>query len=104
MNIADLNRVLNTALAGGKAGVVYEGERRFDLVVRMADMRDADAEKVKNILVPLPNGKQMPLGQLADIGFRSAPAQVSREGGARRIVVEANTRSRDIQSLSLIHI
>lgn len=101
LNIADLNRVLNTALAGGKAGVVYEGERRFDLVVRMAGMRDADADKVRNILVPLPNGAQMPLGQLASIGFRSAPAQVSRENGARRIVVEANARGRDIQSVAL---
>ncbi|MBP6311412.1 MAG: CusA/CzcA family heavy metal efflux RND transporter [Flavobacteriales bacterium] len=100
LNIADLNRVLNTALAGGKAGVVYEGERRFDLVVRMADMRDADADKVKNILVPLPSGAQMPLGQLAEIGFQSAPAQVSRENGARRIVVETNVRGRDIQSVA----
>ncbi|MBK7271376.1 MAG: CusA/CzcA family heavy metal efflux RND transporter [Flavobacteriales bacterium] len=101
LNIADLNRVLNTALAGGKAGVVYEGERRFDLVVRLADMRDADAEKVKNLLVPLPNGKQIPMGQLAVIGFRSAPAQVSREGGARRIVIEANVRGRDIQGVAM---
>ncbi|MBL0044820.1 MAG: CusA/CzcA family heavy metal efflux RND transporter [Flavobacteriales bacterium] len=101
LNIADLNRSLNTALAGGKAGVVYEGERRYDLVVRMADMNDADAEKVSNILVPLPNGKQLPLGQLADIGFRSAPAQVSREGGARRIVIETNVRGRDIQGVAM---
>jgi len=101
LNIADVNRILNTALAGGKAGVVYEGERRFDLVVRMADMRGADADQVKNILVPLPNGKQLPLGQLAEVAFRSAPAQVSREGGARRIVIECNTRSRDIQSVAL---
>ncbi|MBK9534164.1 MAG: CusA/CzcA family heavy metal efflux RND transporter [Flavobacteriales bacterium] len=100
LNIADLNRVLNTALAGGHAGVVYEGERRFDLVVRLADMRDADADKVKSILVPLPNGAQMPLGQLAEIGFQSAPAQVSRENGARRIVVETNVRGRDIQSVA----
>lgn len=102
LNIADINHVLNTALAGKAAGVVYEGERRFDLVVRMADMRDADPEKVKNILVPLPPGKdgktgQMPLGQLADVGFQSGAAQVSRENGARRIVVEANVRGRDIQ-------
>lgn len=99
LNIAELNRVLNTALAGGHAGVVYEGERRFDLVVRLADMRDADADKVKSILVPLPGtGKQIPLGQLAEVSFQSAAAQVSRENGARRIVVEANVRGRDIQS------
>ncbi|MBS1940073.1 MAG: CusA/CzcA family heavy metal efflux RND transporter [Bacteroidetes bacterium] len=99
MNIAELNRVLNTALAGGHAGVVYEGERRFDLVVRMADMRDADPDKVMSLLVPLPGStKQIPLGQLAEVSFQSASAQVSRENGARRIVVEANVRGRDIQS------
>lgn len=98
LNIADLNRVLNTALAGGNAGVVYEAERRFDLVVRMADMRDADPEKMKNLLIPLPNGSQMPLGQLAHISFQNGAAQVSRENGARRIVVETNVRGRDIQS------
>ncbi|MGV9012828.1 MAG: CusA/CzcA family heavy metal efflux RND transporter [Flavobacteriales bacterium] len=100
LNVADLNRVLNTSLAGGKAGVVYEGERRFDLVVRMADMRDADPDKLKSLLVPLPNGSQMPMGQLADIGFQSAAAQVSREDGARRIVVETNVRGRDIQGVA----
>ena len=100
LNIADLNRVLNTALAGGTAGVVYEDERRFNLVVRMADMRDADPDKLKNLLVPLPNGSQMPMGQLAEIGFQSAAAQVSREDGARRIVVETNVRGRDIQGVA----
>ena len=100
LNIIDLNQVLNTALAGGKAGVVYEDERRFDLVVRMADMRDADPDKLKNLLVPLPNGSQMPMGQLAEIGFQSAAAQVSREDGARRIVVETNVRGRDIQGVA----
>ncbi len=99
LNIAELNRVLNTALAGGRAGVVYEGERRFDLVVRMADMRDADPGKVMSLLVPLPgSNKQIPLGQLAEVSFQSAASQVSRENGARRIVVEANVRGRDIQS------
>jgi len=102
LNIAELNRVLNTALAGGHAGVVYEGERRFDLVVRMADMRDADPEKVMSLLVPLPgSNKQIPLGQLAEVRFRSAASQVSRENGARRIVVETNVRGRDIQGTAL---
>lgn len=99
LSIDELNQVLNTSLAGGNAGVVYEGERRFNLVVRMAGMKDADPDKVKNILIPLPGtGKQIPLGQLAEIGFQRAAAQVSREDGARRIVVESNVRGRDIQS------
>ncbi|MBK7385131.1 MAG: CusA/CzcA family heavy metal efflux RND transporter [Flavobacteriales bacterium] len=100
VSIADANRILNTALAGGKAGVVYEGERRYDLVVRLADHRDADVEKVRNIMVPLPNGTQLPLGQLASVAFESAPAQVSRDNGERRIVIEANVRGRDMQSVA----
>ncbi|MEO8069003.1 MAG: CusA/CzcA family heavy metal efflux RND transporter [Flavobacteriales bacterium] len=100
LNIAEVNRILNTALAGGVAGVVYEGERKFDLVVRLAGYRDADIQKVSNIMVPLPNGTQVPVGQLASVSFKSAPAQVSRENGDRRIVIEANVRGRDIQSVA----
>ncbi len=100
LNISDVNRILNTALAGGKAGVVYEGERRYDLVVRLAGYRDADIQKVSNIMVPLPNGTQIPMGQLASVQFQSAPAQVSRDNGDRRIVIEANVRGRDIKSVA----
>ena len=99
LNIGDVNKILNTALAGGKAGVVYEGERRFDLIVRLDKVRDADEEKVKGIYVPLPNGAQIPLSQIAEVSFQSAPAQISREDAERRIVVEANVRGRDIQSV-----
>ncbi|HRH65494.1 MAG TPA: CusA/CzcA family heavy metal efflux RND transporter [Bacteroidia bacterium] len=99
LNIEDVNKILNTALAGGKAGVVYEGERRFDLIVRLDKVRDADEEKVKSIYVPLPNGAQIPLSQIAEVSFQSAPAQISREDAERRIVVEANVRGRDIQSV-----
>ena len=100
LNISDVNKILNTALAGGKAGVVYEGERKFDLVVRLAHYRDADIDKVKNIFVPLPNGTQIPISQLADVSFKSAPAQISRDNGERRIVIEVNVRNRDIQSVA----
>ncbi len=99
LNIADANRIINTALAGGKAGVVYEGEKKFDLVVRYADYHDADIEKVKNIFISLPNGSQIPISQLADVSFKSAPAQISRDNGERRIVIESNVRNRDIQSV-----
>lgn len=100
LNIDDVNKVLNTALAGGKAGIIYEGEKRFDLVVRLADYRDADIEKVKNIFIPLPNGSQIPIAQVANVSFTSAPAQVSRENSERRIVIETNVRGRDIQSVA----
>ena len=72
LNIDDVNKILNTALAGGKAGVVYEGERKFDLVVRLNNYRDADKEKIENIYVPLPDGTQIPIGQLADLKLTSA--------------------------------
>lgn len=100
LNIVDVNNVLNTALAGNKAGVVYEGEKQFDLVVRLADHHDADEEKVKNIFIPLPDGTQIPLGQLAKVSFQSAPAEISRDNGERRLVVEVNVRNRDIQSVA----
>ncbi|HRH39183.1 MAG TPA: efflux RND transporter permease subunit, partial [Flavobacteriales bacterium] len=100
LTVDDANRILNTALAGGKAGVIYEGERRFDLVVRLDEHRDADPEKVKDIRVPLPNGAQVPMSEIADVSFRSAPTQVSRDNGERRLVVEANVRGRDIQSVA----
>lgn len=100
LNIADVNKVLNTALAGGHSGIVYEGERRFDLVVRLADYRDADIDKVNNIFIPLANGTQIPISQLAEVSFKTAPAQISRNNGERRIVIEVNTRNRDIQSVA----
>ena len=100
LTVAEANRVLTTAVAGGEAGTVYEGERRFALVVRMAGYRAADIGMVKNLRVALPNGEQVPMGEIADVSFRSAPAQVTREDGERRIVVEANVRGRDIQSVA----
>lgn len=99
LNIQDVNKILNMSLAGGKAGVVYEGERKFDLLVRLDKVKDADEEKVKNLFVPLPNGTQIPLSQIAEVNFQSAPAQISRDDAERRIVVEANVRGRDIQSV-----
>jgi len=100
LNIYDVNRILNTALAGGKAGIVYEGEKKFDLVVRLANYHDADEEKVRNIYVPVPNGTQIPLGLLADVSFQSAPAEISRDNGERRIVIETNVRGSDIESVA----
>ena len=101
LNIEIVNKVLNSALAGGKTGVVYEGEKKFDLVVRYANYRDADISKVKNIFVPLEDGTQIPISQLGEISFKSAPAQISRDNGERRIVVEVNARNRDIQSVAI---
>lgn len=98
LSISDVNMVLKTAFAGNVAGVVFEGEKRFDLVVRLQrDLRE-NIVNIENLFVPLPSGSKVPLNQLADISFKDAPAQVSREDGKRRIYVGFNVRGRDVES------
>lgn len=99
LNVSDVNTILNTAYAGGYAGVVYEGEKKFDLVVRIKKDPNTDADVLKGLLIPLPNGKQIPLSEIADVTFKASPAQISREDAERRIVVEANVRGRDVESV-----
>ncbi|MEP7323141.1 MAG: CusA/CzcA family heavy metal efflux RND transporter [Saprospiraceae bacterium] len=99
LNISEVNTILNTAYAGGYSGVVYEGEKKFDLVVRIKKDSTTDADVLKDLLIPLPSGKQIPLNEIADIHFKASPAQISREDAARRIVVEANTRGRDVETV-----
>ncbi|MGX5817083.1 CusA/CzcA family heavy metal efflux RND transporter [Chitinophaga lutea] len=99
MNIADISRTVRTAFAGEAAGVVFENERKFDLVVRFDSASRSSIDDVRSVFVALPNGNQVPLSQLADISFREGPAQISREDGRRRIVVGFNVRDRDVQSV-----
>ena len=99
LNISDVNTILNTAYAGGYAGIVYEKEKKFDLVVRIAKDANTDADILKGLLIPLPSGKQIPLSEIADVTFKSSPAQISREDAERRIVVEANAIGRDVESV-----
>lgn len=98
LNISDLNMILRTAFAGNVAGVVFEGEKRFDLVVRLQRNLRENISGVQNLLIPLPSGNKVPLSQVADIAFKDAPAQVSREDGKRRIYVGFNVLGRDIQT------
>ena len=99
VNIDDINLLLQTAFAGSSAGVVYDEEKRFDLVVRFdTNFRD-NIESVKNLYVPLPNGNQIPLDQLADVEIKTGIAQVSRESAKRRITIGLNVRNRDVQSV-----
>lgn len=98
LNIADVNMILRTAFAGNVAGVVFEGEKRFDMVVRLKRELREDVANIENLYVPLPNGHSVPLSQVAKIEFRDAPAQVSREDGKRRIYVGFNVRGRDVES------
>jgi cobalt-zinc-cadmium resistance protein CzcA len=101
LNIAEVNRILNTAYAGGTTGVVYEGERKFDLVIRIPKNGDTDIDALKSLLIPTPQGNQIPLNEVAEIAFKTAPSQISREEAQRRIVIEANVRGRDVESVVL---
>jgi cobalt-zinc-cadmium resistance protein CzcA len=99
LNVLEVNQVVETAFAGMKLGKIYEGERSFDLVLRMKEENRHDIEDVKQLLVPLPNGSHIPLSTLADVHLEDGPAQISREGTSRRIVIGVNARDRDVESL-----
>jgi cobalt-zinc-cadmium resistance protein CzcA len=98
INVEDVNDIVESIIAGKPAGIVYEGEQRFNLVVRLSDKTSQDVETIKNLLVPAANGVRVPLSQLATIGLAEGAAQISREDTRRRIVVELNVRGRDIGS------
>jgi cobalt-zinc-cadmium resistance protein CzcA len=98
INVGDVNELVESIVAGKEAGLVYEGEQRFNLVVRLEDETSRDIETIKSLLVPAPNGARVPLSQLADVQLVEGPAQISREDTRRRIGVELNVRGRDIGS------
>jgi cobalt-zinc-cadmium resistance protein CzcA len=99
ISIADVNLVLRAAFAGSQAGVVFDEEKRFGLVVRLDKDYRQSLDDVKNLSVGLPDGHQIPFEQLAAISIKSGPAQVSREDTKRRITIGFNVRNRDIQSV-----
>lgn len=97
INVDDINQVLETSFAGGIAGSIYEGERKFDIVLRL-DNNDRNVSSIQNLAIPVGAGKTIPLTQVADIIYEPAPAQISHENGARRIYVGFNIKGRDVQS------
>ena len=97
VSVDDVNSVIETAFAGATAGNVYEGEKKFDIVVRI-DSQERNAESLANLSIPLPDGGIVPLSQIASIVYEPAPAQVSHEDGARRIYVGFNVKGRDVQT------
>jgi len=99
LSIDDINKVINTAFAGLSTGSVFEGEKRFDLVVRLDNNQRKDIEDVQNLLIPTPQGTQIPLSQLANVEIKNGPNQIQREDAKRRIVVGFNVRGRDVQSI-----
>ncbi len=99
LSINDINKVVNMGLAGQSAGFVYEGEKRFDLVVRLKGDQRKNIEDVRNMLVPTSTGQQIPLSQLASVELKNSPNQIQREDAKRRIIVGFNVRGRDVQSI-----
>jgi cobalt-zinc-cadmium resistance protein CzcA len=99
LQVSEVNRIVNAAFAGGMAGLVFEGERRFDLVVRLAESERRSVEDVQSLLIATPTGAQIPLSQVADVRIEEGPNQIQREDAKRRIVVGFNVRGRDVQSI-----
>ncbi|NOY95961.1 MAG: CusA/CzcA family heavy metal efflux RND transporter, partial [Chlorobi bacterium] len=98
LNIRDLNTIVRSAFSGESAGVIFEGEKRFDLVVRLEKKHKKDIESIRNLYVHLPNGNQVPLKEVAEVDYKGGPMQISREGTKRRIYVGINVRGRDVES------
>ena len=99
LNITDINQIIRSSFAGESAGKIYEESKRFDIVVRMDAANRSDITDVSNLFIPLPNGNQVPLSQVASVNYEQGPVQVSREDGKRRITVGLNVRGRDIKSV-----
>jgi cobalt-zinc-cadmium resistance protein CzcA len=99
LNIADLNEMIALGFAGKTVGNVFEGEKRFDIVIRLDQANRHDIEDLRNLYVATPNGEQIPLSELASIEYTEGPAKISRDNTNRRIVVGINVRNRDLQSV-----
>ncbi len=98
INVADVQHLIQTAIAGSEAGRILEGFKRFGLVVRLDPAVRSSASDFANLLVSAPSGRNIPLAQLASLRSEEGPLEVSRENGQRRISVEVNVRGRDIGS------
>ncbi|WP_339677595.1 CusA/CzcA family heavy metal efflux RND transporter [uncultured Zhongshania sp.] len=98
LNVVQLQDWIAAAIGGESAGVLYEGDRRFELIVRLPELLRRDIEGLKSLPVPLPSGDYVPLEEVASLSIAPSPAQISRENGKRRVVVTANVRGRDLGS------
>ncbi|WP_430812063.1 MULTISPECIES: CusA/CzcA family heavy metal efflux RND transporter [unclassified Carboxylicivirga] len=98
-DIATLNRYLTMAFGGETTGLVFEGEKRFDMVVRLPEHNRKELGDIEDLLVPLNSGHQVPLKELATITIGQGPAKISRENTSRRVVVSVNVRNRDLKSV-----
>ncbi|WP_410220563.1 CusA/CzcA family heavy metal efflux RND transporter [Pedobacter sp.] len=99
LNISEINRTVNTAFAGKSAGLVFEGEKSFDLVVRLQTDKRKSIGDVQNLLIATPSGSQIPLSQVASVELVDSPSQIQREDTKRRILVGFNVNGRDVESI-----
>lgn len=99
LDVEAINQAISTAFAGQSAGLVYEGEKRFDLVVRLTKENRQGIEDVQNLFITTPTGNQVPLDQVAKVEFKLGPNQIQREDAKRRIIVGFNVRGRDVASI-----
>ena len=99
LNVADVNRTVQTAFAGETAGQVFEQERRFDLVLRLRQDLRKDINSVRRLFIAGPNGRQVPLEQVASVELREGPNQIQRDDAKRRITVAFNVRGRDVETV-----
>ncbi len=99
LQINTLNQMVQSAFAGGTAGTIFEGEKRFDLVVRLNSNNRKDITDVQNLFINLPSGAQIPLREIAKVSYKAGPMQISRDNTNRRTYVGINVRGRDVKSL-----
>jgi len=99
LNISDINDAIQTAFSGKVAGIVFEGEKRFDMVVRFKEANRKSLTDVQNLFIATPAGQQIPLNQLAEVSFKEGPNQIQRDNTKRRIIVGFNVRNRDVESI-----
>jgi cobalt-zinc-cadmium resistance protein CzcA len=99
LNVEDLNQVVTMGFAGLSTGMVFEGEKQFELVVRFAEPFRKDITHLENAAIQLPTGGSVPLSELAKISYTKGPAKISRDNTQRRIVIGVNVRNRDLQSV-----
>jgi cobalt-zinc-cadmium resistance protein CzcA len=99
INISTLNDIVTMGFAGKSAGMVFEGEKQFDLVIRFGEEFRKDLDNIRQASVNLPNGSSLPLSEFAEIYLDKGPAKISRDGSRRRVVIGVNVRNRDLQSV-----
>ena len=99
VSVADVNRLIKAGFAGEVTGLVYEGERRYDMVIRLDSARRQDISDLTRLYVALPTGGSIPLSEVARITYIQAPAQISHDGTKRRITIGISIRGRDVESV-----